>query len=147
MLQTTSRDPETFRIIGAAMAVHRELGHGFLEAVYREALPIEFERRKIPFRPEVMLPIRYHGVQLSTHYKADFIGEASGIRRVWGLPRIPSVESAKSVDAHPSVRNLIKLTWRGVNGPIQWTAVRARRCDFDTFARNRGCACGRTVLN
>jgi GxxExxY protein len=59
MLPVTSRDPEPYRIIGAAMAVHRELGHGFLERVYKLALPIEFERRGIPCSVEVALPIYY----------------------------------------------------------------------------------------
>jgi GxxExxY protein len=95
MLQTPSRDPETYRIIGAAMAVHRELGHGFLEAVYREALPIEFERRKIPFRPEVVLPIRYQGIQLPTHYKADFICEGGVIVEVKALDSISSHDEAQ----------------------------------------------------
>jgi GxxExxY protein len=42
-------DPQTYQIIGAAMAVHRALGCGFLEAVSREALTIEFQERGVPF--------------------------------------------------------------------------------------------------
>lgn len=75
MVPTSSRDAETYRIIGAAMAVHRELGHGFLEKVYKAALPIEFERRKIAFRPEVLLPINYRGIVLPVTYYVDFICE------------------------------------------------------------------------
>ena len=66
-------DERTFAIIGAALEVHRELGHGFLEPVYQEAMALEMERRGIPFRREVQLPIRYKGQQLATYYKADFI--------------------------------------------------------------------------
>ncbi len=67
------RDPQTYAIIGASMAVHRELAHGFLEAVYHEALSIELDRCRIPFQRERRLPISYGGVRLSTHYQADFV--------------------------------------------------------------------------
>ena len=64
---------EAYKIIGAAMAVHTELGPGFLEAVYQEALTIEFELREIPFKKEVLLPVTYKGYPLENKYKADFI--------------------------------------------------------------------------
>ena len=51
------RDPRTYAIIGAAMEVHRELGCGFLEAVYQEAMELEMEDRKLTFQSQVELPI------------------------------------------------------------------------------------------
>ncbi len=55
------------------MSVHRELGCGFLEAVYQEALEVEFRHIGIPFVREVELPIRYRGTLLATCYRADFL--------------------------------------------------------------------------
>jgi GxxExxY protein len=48
---------ESFKIIGACFEVHKELGCGFLEAVYHEALAKEFRLQEIPFQREVDLPI------------------------------------------------------------------------------------------
>lgn len=67
------RDLQTYAVIGAAMNVHRELGCGFLEAVYQDALEVEFQNSVIPFLREIQLPIRYRGQLLATAYRADFI--------------------------------------------------------------------------
>ncbi|MBQ7691794.1 MAG: GxxExxY protein [Muribaculaceae bacterium] len=64
---------ETYRIRGCAMAVHRELGCGFLEKVYQEALEIEFTANGIPFKRESRLDIFYKGTLLQQQYFADFI--------------------------------------------------------------------------
>jgi GxxExxY protein len=64
---------ECYKIIGACMAVHRELGHGFLEPVYQEALAIELCFHGIPYVKEPELSIIYRGVALNKTYKADFV--------------------------------------------------------------------------
>lgn len=64
---------EVYQIIGAAMEVHKELGCGFLEAVYQEALELEFQFRKIPYRRECKLDIFYKEQLLNKYYAADFI--------------------------------------------------------------------------
>ena len=69
----TKNDSQTYAIIGAAMDVHRELGHGFLEAVYQEALALELTARQVSFQREAPLQIRYKGQFLACGYKADFI--------------------------------------------------------------------------
>ena len=52
-------DAQTYELIGAAMEVHRELGCGNLETVYRAALSLEFGLRGIDLRGEVLIPVRY----------------------------------------------------------------------------------------
>ena len=64
---------ETYKIIGAAMEAHRTLGCGFLEAVYQEALAIEFDKQNIPYIQEKKLEIQYKDQTLSKYYEADFI--------------------------------------------------------------------------
>jgi GxxExxY protein len=66
-------DSDTFKIIGAAMALHTELGCGFLESVYRSALRIEFDRSGVSYRSEVNLPVSYRNQILDLHYRVDFI--------------------------------------------------------------------------
>jgi len=91
----SGRDAQTYAIIGAAMDVHKVLGHGFLEAVYQEALAEEIRRREIPFTEQVELPISYKGKVLATHYRADFIVFESIIVEIKALDMLTSREKAQ----------------------------------------------------
>jgi GxxExxY protein len=91
-------DAETYAIIGAAMAVHRHLGHGFLEAVYREALAMELEALAIPFEREVTLPIHYRGRRLGTPYRADLICHHRILLELKALQRLSGNEEAQVIN-------------------------------------------------
>lgn len=92
------RDPRTFSIIGAAIEVHRELGAGFLEAVYQEAFARELAKREIPFRAEVELPVFYKGERLSSSYRADFVCFDSIIMEVKALGQLTGIEESQLIN-------------------------------------------------
>jgi hypothetical protein len=77
------RDPQTYAIIGAAMEVHKQLGYGFLEAVYQEALAIELASRQIPFVKEPELSVTYKHRALLINFGAPSLGYK---RLVFGPP-------------------------------------------------------------
>lgn len=64
---------EVYAIIGAAMDVYNDLGPGFLENVYQEAMEIELDSRKIPSKPRQELHIKFKGKELTKFYIADVI--------------------------------------------------------------------------
>ena len=88
-------DPLTFAIIGAAMEVHKELGHGFLEAAYQAALALEFQDREIPFTAETPLPIRYKGKLLACSYRADFICFGTIVVETKAIAKLTSADSSQ----------------------------------------------------
>lgn len=80
---------ESYKIIGACMKVHRELGAGFLEAVYEEALKRELLNSEIPFESQVKLNVFYEGKQLKKFYIADFICYDKIILEIKSVDRVP----------------------------------------------------------
>ena len=89
---------EAYQIIGAAMEVHKELGHGFLEAVYQEALAIEFQKQGIPFEKEKLLNIYYKEVKLNKYYSADFICYKNIVVELKAIKELSSNDQSQAIN-------------------------------------------------
>lgn len=102
MNTSKERDPQTYSIIGAAMTVHSELGCGFLESVYHDALQVEFQSLSIPHRREHPIPIYYREQQLKATYRADFlcfdvvIVELKALKQITGRERAQVIHYLKA---------------------------------------------------
>ena len=89
---------EVFGIVNAAMEVHRELGHGFLEAVYQEALELEFNDRRIQYVREKPLNIIYKGRQQNKEYSADFVCYDKIIVELKALAELNSMHESQLIN-------------------------------------------------
>jgi len=112
---------EVFAIVGAAIEVHRELGPGFLEAVYQEALEVELRERGIPFEAQKPLRISYKGKMLNKEYFSDLVCYGQIIVELKALDRLSGTEEAQ-------VLNYLKATGMrvgvlinfGSHGKLEW---------------------------
>ncbi|MCY1632895.1 GxxExxY protein [Marinifilum sp. D737] len=94
---------ECFQIIGACMAVHSELGCGFLEAVYQEALEIELKKKSIPYNRKEKLNIYYKDHLLHKQYIADFICHDEIILELKAVKQMEDIH-------HAQILNYLKAT-------------------------------------
>ena len=85
----------TQEIIGAAMEVHRELGPGFLEYVYEEALCYELKLRKISFERQSELDIYYKDLLIPRKYKPDLVVEDKVIVEIKATSGLTSIDEAQ----------------------------------------------------
>ena len=92
------RDERTYKIIGAAIEVHKELGCGFLEAVYQEALGKEFAYQAIPFKPQPIIQIAYKGKPLDKTYQPDFICYKEIIVEIKAISNLSGIEEAQLIN-------------------------------------------------
>lgn len=90
---------EVYNIIGSAMDVHRNLGCGFLEPVYQEALEIEFSRRNIPFESQRELSIHYKERLLKKTYVVDFVVYEKIIVEIKALTLLTTREEAQVLNS------------------------------------------------
>ena len=91
-------EEERSAILKAAIEVHRTLGPGFLEAVYQEALAIEFEQGSIPFQAQCPLRISYKGELLEKRYMADFVCFESVVVEIKAIDRLSARDMAQAIN-------------------------------------------------
>ncbi|AWW29268.1 GxxExxY protein [Echinicola strongylocentroti] len=65
-------DQLTYKVVGAAIEVHKELGPGLLESVYHRCLCHELQLRNVHFRSELAMPIEYKGLEVDVTLRCDF---------------------------------------------------------------------------
>ena len=94
---------EVYAVAGAAMEVYYQLGSGFLEPVYQQALEIELGRRRIPFEAQKPLKLFYKDVELRKEYIPDFICYKQIIVEIKSLERLTNIETAQLI-------NYLKIT-------------------------------------
>jgi len=92
----------TYRIIGAAMEVHKELGPGFLESVYEEAFIVELKRLNIPFEQQQKYYVNYKGVDIKEYY-CDLVIDGKVIIELKAIKQIGDIERAQ-------ILNYLKVT-------------------------------------
>ena len=92
------KDERTYKIIGAAMEVHKELGHGFLEAVYQEALAREFKMQGMPNKQQQIIEIMYKGKPLEKKYQPDFLCYNEIIVEIKALSCLTGNEEAQLIN-------------------------------------------------
>jgi GxxExxY protein len=86
---------EVYAVIGAAIEVHKELGNGFLESVYEEALKIELADKDIPYLSQVRLPVYYKGKQLPKEFVVDGLAYQRILIELKCVPQLTHIEEAQ----------------------------------------------------
>jgi GxxExxY protein len=122
----------TYKIIGAAMNVHKELGPGFLEAVYQEALAIELEESNILFEKEKKLNIRYKNKTLSKYYSADFLCENKVIVELKANDFIKEIDKIQALNYLKATGHHICLLINFGSSSLQYQRVVLNLKDKDT---------------
>lgn len=112
---------EVYAIVGAAIEVHRELGYGFLESVYHQALNIELNKRDVPFASEQKLPVYYKGKRLDADYRADFICYEKVIVELKAMDRLTSREEGQLLNYLKATKLQVGLLINfGSKGLLDW---------------------------
>ncbi|MCQ2075482.1 MAG: GxxExxY protein [Bacteroidaceae bacterium] len=91
-------EKESYMIRGCALEVHKELGCGFLEKVYQDALEIEFRNAGVPYEREKQIKVQYKGETLMHDYYADFVCYESIIIELKAVETVLPIHKAQTIN-------------------------------------------------
>jgi GxxExxY protein len=112
---------EVYAIVGAAIEVHRELGCGYLEAVYQEAMAIELVRALVPFEACKELLIIYKGQPLRKKYVADLVCYGQIIVELKALDHLTGKEESQLLNYLKTTGLRVGLLINfGSQGKLKW---------------------------
>jgi GxxExxY protein len=100
---------ETYEIIGLCMEVHKILGKGHSEVVYKDALEYEFKLNSIPFEREKMYEIEYKDIVLPRKYVADFVVYNEIIFEVKAISQLTNSDIKQTLNYLASSKNKLGL--------------------------------------
>jgi len=120
MTQLLLKD-EVYAVVGAAIEVHRELGDGFYEAVYQEAMEMELASRGIPFEAQKSLPIYYKGRRLKKEYIADLVCYDQVVVELKALDKLAKKEESQILNYLKATGLRVGLLINfGSTGRLEW---------------------------
>ncbi len=112
---------EVYAIIGAAIEVHRELGRGFLEPVYQEALEFELSQRAIPFEPQKRIFVTYKNRKLNKEYIADLVCYEKILVELKSMDQLTGREEAQVINYLKATQLPLGLLINfGSAGKLEW---------------------------
>ena len=116
-------EEETGKILNACMEVHKELGNGFLEPVYQEALEEEFKIQKIPYEREKLLPVMYKGRKLNKEYYADFVCYGNIIVELKAVTNLVKGHKAQVINYMKATNSEIGILVNFGENSLKWERI------------------------
>ena len=116
-------EEETGKILNACMEVHKELGNGFLEPVYQEALEEEFKLQHIPYEREKLLNIIYKGKKLTKEYFADFVCYGNIIVELKAVTNLVKAHKSQVINYMKATNSEIGLLINFGENSLKWERI------------------------
>lgn len=112
---------EVYAIVGCAMEVYNQLGNGFLESVYQEAMEIESRQRNIPFTAQKSIAIQYKEITLSKQFIADLIYFDSIIVELKAVDNLSGKEESQIINYLKATQMRVGILINfGSRGKLEW---------------------------